>query len=88
MGYGRVEWDIVNLASCEHHFIKVHENLMQHPSNYEPTRRYFVKEKHISSFYVCISIILLSFFPNLFVKLCLMDVVARIGSDTGYPASG
>ena len=25
---------IVILASCEHHFISVHENLWQHPSNY------------------------------------------------------
>ena len=24
---------IVILASCKHHFIRVHENLVQHPSN-------------------------------------------------------
>ena len=26
-----VDWGIVILASCKHHFIKVHENLEQHP---------------------------------------------------------
>ena len=25
--------DIVILASCEYHFIRVHENMVQHPSN-------------------------------------------------------
>ena len=24
---------IVNLSNCEHHFIREHENLVQHPSN-------------------------------------------------------
>ena len=27
------EGDIFILASCEHHFIRVHEKLVQHPSN-------------------------------------------------------
>ena len=26
-------WGIVILASCDYHFIRVHENLVQHPSN-------------------------------------------------------
>ena len=29
----RVEGAIVSLASCEYHFIKVHENLVQHLGN-------------------------------------------------------
>ena len=32
MGQGE-EWMWVILASCEHHFIRVHEKLVQHPSN-------------------------------------------------------
>ena len=26
-------WGYLYLASCEHHFIRVHENLVQYPSN-------------------------------------------------------
>ncbi len=29
-----VDGGIVILASCEYHFIRVHENLVQHPSNF------------------------------------------------------
>ena len=29
-----LNWSIVNLASCEYNFIRVHGNLVQHPSNY------------------------------------------------------
>ena len=28
-----VEGGIIFLASCEHHFVRLHENLLQHPSN-------------------------------------------------------
>ena len=35
MGWGKRGgyWGIVILSSCEYHFIRVHENLVQHPSN-------------------------------------------------------
>ena len=34
-GWGnRVDWDIVILASCLYHFIKVHGNLVKHPISY------------------------------------------------------
>ena len=32
-GVKGVDGGIVILVSCEHHFIRVHENLVQHPSN-------------------------------------------------------
>ena len=34
-GYGikGIDGGFINLASCEHHFLRVHENLGQHPSN-------------------------------------------------------
>ena len=28
-----VDWGIITLAGCENYFIRVHENLVQHPSN-------------------------------------------------------
>ena len=33
-GLGLRGWNIVILASCEYQFIRVHENLVQHQSNY------------------------------------------------------
>ena len=36
VGMGLLKWmgGIVSLASCEYHFLQVHKNLVQHPSNY------------------------------------------------------
>ena len=32
-GVNGVDGGIVSLSRCEHHFIRLHENLVQHPSN-------------------------------------------------------
>ena len=35
-----VDKDIVNLASCGYYFIRVHENLVQHPNNNKSICKY------------------------------------------------
>ena len=37
-----VKGGVVILASCEYYFIRVHENLLQHPSNYISIITYIV----------------------------------------------
>ena len=46
-----VDGGIVISAGCKHQFIRVHENLVQHPSNNLSIANYYVLTKLYSKFY-------------------------------------
>ena len=48
---------IVNLASCEHYFIRVHENLVEHPNNIilVQTKKRTVNRNNLDNLLVCTS---------------------------------